>query len=144
LRVNIRFRSIYRKYLKPKNLRSHTRRPCRWQGSSVFPLYLQYTKRHITQLRSIFAAFSATWVIWGLEQEFRGPGRVHLGSVKMVEKVCPQCGVAFECRQEAGCWCAEQPWKVPVPEDRSDPAKGCLCPDCLRAVLGLKTEQLGR
>ena len=64
--------------------------------------------------------------------------------MKVVEKVCPQCGVPFECRQETGCWCAELPWKIPVPEDKRDPAKGCLCPECLRAVLGRKTEQLGR
>jgi hypothetical protein len=58
-----------------------------------------------------------------------------------MEKMCSQCGAGFECRQAVGCWCAELPWKLPVPSDTADLAKGCLCPECLRAVVGLGMEQ---
>jgi len=53
-----------------------------------------------------------------------------------MQKICPQCGETLECRQSPGCWCADLPWTVPVPDDRADPAKSCLCPQCLKAVLG--------
>jgi hypothetical protein len=42
------------------------------------------------------------------------------------QKVCPQCGVRFECRLSASCWCAELP-RLDAVEPRSD----CLCPKCL-------------
>ena len=56
-----------------------------------------------------------------------------------MQKLCSQCGAAFECKQAQGCWCAELPWMLPVPTDGTDPAKGCLCPECLRAVVVRKT-----
>jgi hypothetical protein len=36
----------------------------------------------------------------------------------------------MSCRPEGDCWCAEFP-RVTMPSD----AKGCLCPDCLRAKI---------
>jgi hypothetical protein len=36
----------------------------------------------------------------------------------------------MDCHPEGGCWCAELP-PVPLPAD----AKGCLCPECLRAKI---------
>jgi hypothetical protein len=63
-------------------------------------------------------------------------------SGSVMRKVCSQCGAGFECKQASGCWCAELPWTLPVPEDTNDPAKGCLCPECLRAVMERKAEQL--
>jgi hypothetical protein len=41
---------------------------------------------------------------------------------------CARCGVAFECRPGGGCWCAEEPYRLPMTGLSSD----CLCPDCLR------------
>ena len=45
-----------------------------------------------------------------------------------MEKLCSQCGAPIECMQAAGCWCAELPNVVPIPDD---PARGCLCRACL-------------
>jgi hypothetical protein len=40
----------------------------------------------------------------------------------------------MSCQPEGGCWCMELP-KIPMPAD----AKGCLCPNCLRAkIAGLQ------
>ena len=47
---------------------------------------------------------------------------------RFVQTKCAQCGAAMTCQPEGGCWCGELP-RVPMPID----AKGCLCPDCLRA-----------
>jgi len=58
-----------------------------------------------------------------------------------MQKLCSQCGAAFECKQAAGCWCAELPWVLPVPTDSADRAEGCLCPECLRAVVVRKTAE---
>jgi len=45
---------------------------------------------------------------------------------------CPRCGTAFGCRPEGDCWCAAEPFRLPLPEDAA--AADCLCPDCLRAA----------
>jgi len=56
-------------------------------------------------------------------------------------KLCSQCGVPFDCVQAEGCWCAQLPWQLAVPADAAgsavDPSRDCLCPNCLRARLGL-------
>jgi len=49
---------------------------------------------------------------------------------RSVQTKCPQCGAAMTCQPEGGCWCAELP-RIPMPTD----AKGCLCPNCLRAKI---------
>ena len=45
-----------------------------------------------------------------------------------METLCPQCGASLTCKKEAGCWCAELPNLLPVPDP--GPA-ACLCLDCL-------------
>jgi hypothetical protein len=50
------------------------------------------------------------------------------------ENVCPRCGARFVCGAHANdgpCWCARLP---PLPV-APDPAYGCLCPDCVGALL---------
>src|SRR6266852_699178 len=47
-----------------------------------------------------------------------------------VEKLCANCGALLECRQEAGCWCAELP-HIPMPAE----PEGCLCRNCLLAKI---------
>jgi hypothetical protein len=44
---------------------------------------------------------------------------------------CARCGRAFDCRLGGGCWCAAEPYRLPMPD--SD-AEDCLCPACLRAA----------
>jgi hypothetical protein len=49
---------------------------------------------------------------------------------------CARCGTAFECGLNGDCWCAAEPYKLPM---KDAAAEDCLCPDCLRkaaAVLG--------
>ncbi|MFM0033762.1 cysteine-rich CWC family protein [Paraburkholderia strydomiana] len=44
---------------------------------------------------------------------------------------CPRCGTAFDCGRHAQpfeCWCREMP---SLQADRLDPARPCLCPECL-------------
>lgn len=46
------------------------------------------------------------------------------------EKICPKCQAVFVCGkvgEAERCWCAALPRIMPV-----DPARGCMCPDCLR------------
>jgi hypothetical protein len=68
-------------------------------------------------------------------------GGLQLGHHRSMQTKCTQCGAAMTCQPEGGCWCAELP-RVPMPAG----AKGCLCPDCLRAKIaalqmpGLKKE----
>jgi ribosomal protein L34E len=57
-------------------------------------------------------------------------GAHHLRHHRSMQTKCAQCGAAMTCQPEGGCWCAELP-PVPIPAD----AKGCLCPDCLRAKI---------
>ncbi|MCC7310537.1 MAG: cysteine-rich CWC family protein [Sulfuritalea sp.] len=48
--------------------------------------------------------------------------------------VCPRCGERFACGMLAGaarCWCADLPPLCAPP----DPAAGCFCPGCMRALL---------
>ena len=42
---------------------------------------------------------------------------------------CARCGAAFECNLEGGCWCAAEPYRLPMPDGA---AEDCLCPACLR------------
>ncbi|WP_094777768.1 cysteine-rich CWC family protein [Paraburkholderia ribeironis] len=48
---------------------------------------------------------------------------------------CPRCGSAFDCgmrTQPCDCWCRAMP---SLPADRLDPARACLCPECLAAEI---------
>ncbi|HEX3161043.1 MAG TPA: cysteine-rich CWC family protein [Pseudolabrys sp.] len=42
---------------------------------------------------------------------------------------CGRCGAAFECGLGTNCWCAAEPYALPMP---ASPAEDCLCPACLR------------
>jgi hypothetical protein len=43
---------------------------------------------------------------------------------------CGRCGAAFDCGLGDDCWCAAEPFLLPMP---SGDAEDCLCPACLRA-----------
>jgi hypothetical protein len=42
---------------------------------------------------------------------------------------CARCGAAFECGLAGDCWCAAEPYRLPMP---TAAAEDCLCPTCLR------------
>lgn len=42
---------------------------------------------------------------------------------------CARCGSVFECAQAGECWCAAEPYRLPMPDAA---AEDCLCPSCLR------------
>jgi Cysteine-rich CWC len=44
---------------------------------------------------------------------------------------CTRCGAGFDCRLDDGCWCADESFRLPMPDAA---AEDCLCPACLRAV----------
>ncbi len=43
---------------------------------------------------------------------------------------CARCGAAFTCGLSAECWCAQEPARLPLPDQNHT---DCLCRDCLRA-----------
>jgi hypothetical protein len=45
---------------------------------------------------------------------------------------CPNCGTSFSCDPEAGCWCAELPNLLPIPNSGMG---ACLCRNCLTGKL---------
>lgn len=48
--------------------------------------------------------------------------------------VCERCGEAFDCTLDGPCWCAREPYRMPLPRDGEPGAPAdCLCPACLRA-----------
>jgi hypothetical protein len=56
------------------------------------------------------------------------------------QRTCPRCGAHFTCGIAAGeerCWCFDLPNVILLTSIGSD--EGCLCPDCLQAVI--KTAQ---
>jgi hypothetical protein len=49
---------------------------------------------------------------------------------------CARCGAIFDCGLGADCWCAREPYRLPMTKAWIE---DCLCPDCLRkraAALG--------
>lgn len=55
-------------------------------------------------------------------------------------RTCGRCGVKFRCGIEAGdtvCWCFELPHVMPMQPDENQ-YNGCLCPECLREMIGLR------
>jgi hypothetical protein len=50
---------------------------------------------------------------------------------------CARCGAAFDCQLGGGCWCAAEPYRLPLPNDA---AQDCLCPACLRAAAAAQHE----
>jgi hypothetical protein len=51
-----------------------------------------------------------------------------------MQTFCAQCHAPMSCDRDNGCWCAEFPKVMPVPEDKS---QGCLCRECLTKKLAL-------
>ncbi|MSO67440.1 MAG: hypothetical protein EXR03_09250 [Pseudolabrys sp.] len=47
---------------------------------------------------------------------------------------CARCGAAFECGLGGECWCAAEPYRLPVTDAA---AEDCLCPACLRKAAAL-------
>jgi hypothetical protein len=43
---------------------------------------------------------------------------------------CSRCGKAFECGLAGDCWCATEPYRLPL--TNAAEIEDCLCPDCLR------------
>jgi hypothetical protein len=43
---------------------------------------------------------------------------------------CARCGKEFECGLAGDCWCAAEPYRLPL--TRAGEIEDCLCPDCLR------------
>ncbi|HTT49625.1 MAG TPA: cysteine-rich CWC family protein [Pseudolabrys sp.] len=43
---------------------------------------------------------------------------------------CARCGAAFECARAGDCWCAAEPYRMPL--TAAGESEDCLCPDCLR------------
>ena len=46
-------------------------------------------------------------------------------------KTCARCGAVFGCSTSTGCWCAGEPYRLPMPAPGS--IDDCMCPTCLRA-----------
>jgi hypothetical protein len=54
-------------------------------------------------------------------------------------KTCPRCGAGFGCSTSGACWCAEEPYRMPMPKAGASKDEGigyddCLCRTCLREV----------
>ena len=43
---------------------------------------------------------------------------------------CARCGTAFECGAPGECWCAAEPYRLPLTP--AGEIEDCLCPTCLR------------
>jgi hypothetical protein len=57
---------------------------------------------------------------------------------RVMEILCSRCGVPMVCGPEGGCWCAELPHLMRVPEKGT---AGCMCRECLDAELRLQPER---
>jgi hypothetical protein len=42
---------------------------------------------------------------------------------------CARCGAAFDCDLNGECWCAAEPYRLPMTKALLE---DCLCPACLR------------
>lgn len=51
--------------------------------------------------------------------------------------VCARCGTAFDCGLSADCWCAAEPYRLPMTKALIE---DCLCPECLRNAADALTE----
>jgi cysteine-rich CWC protein len=46
---------------------------------------------------------------------------------------CARCGASFDCGLGGDCWCAAEPYRLPMPASQpASDAEDCLCPACLR------------
>lgn len=51
------------------------------------------------------------------------------------QKRCQRCGAAFQCGTggvQGGCWCMDQPIRLPLPKEGEG---DCYCPRCLDQIL---------
>ncbi len=48
---------------------------------------------------------------------------------------CARCGAAFECMPGGDCWCAAEPYRLPLTQ--AGEIEDCLCPACLRQAAAL-------
>jgi hypothetical protein len=55
-----------------------------------------------------------------------------------MEILCSRCKAQMVCGPEGGCWCAELPHLMRVPEKGT---AGCMCRECLDAELRLQPER---
>jgi hypothetical protein len=46
-------------------------------------------------------------------------------------KTCARCSTVFDCSTSNGCWCAAEPYHLPMPAPGSTDDR--MCPTCLRA-----------
>jgi hypothetical protein len=54
------------------------------------------------------------------------------GTITPRKMICARCGQAFDCGLGGECWCAAEPFRLPMPEPGSD--ADCVCPRCLLAA----------
>ena len=47
---------------------------------------------------------------------------------------CARCGTVFECQLAGDCWCAAEPYRLPL--TAAGASEDCLCPACLRQAAG--------
>ena len=59
---------------------------------------------------------------------------IDLAVPTIVEKKCSRCGVPFNCKQEAGCWCAAMHLDPAVLAELRTRFSDCLCEACLRKL----------
>jgi hypothetical protein len=52
---------------------------------------------------------------------------------------CARCGTEFECGLGGACWCAAEPYRLPM---TTAALEDCLCPGCLRAAARLQESQI--
>jgi hypothetical protein len=52
---------------------------------------------------------------------------------------CARCGAVFECTPAGGCWCADEPYRLPLTDAGAD--EDCLCPACLRKAAAAHAER---
>jgi hypothetical protein len=50
--------------------------------------------------------------------------------------ICARCGATFDCGLGGDCWCAAEPFRLPMPLPAPTTAavEDCLCPTCLRVA----------
>ena len=48
---------------------------------------------------------------------------------------CARCGTTFECGLGGDCWCAAEPYQLPL--TAAGEIEDCLCPACLRQAAAL-------
>jgi len=52
---------------------------------------------------------------------------------------CARCGKPFECGLAGNCWCAAEPYRLPL--TAAGELEDCLCPDCLRQAAAAASQQ---